>query len=348
MTQRTMAGLLALVLLVGLWAYALTTPVRYVTYHPGLTVDVLGEGDRGDEIVQINGQKTYRDGGQLRMTTVYRTQPEAEVNIFEAMEAWLDPDAALYPYDAVYRPDETKEEAETESAVMMVSSQDSATAVALRELGHEVKQVVEVLNVGTDVPAEGKLKVRDIIRAVNGKTITSSQDIVDIVEATKPGESLTFSITRKKIDNDVRVTPKLIDGKPRVGITPGPGFEFPFDVTVGIDPTIGGPSAGLLFSLAIYDTLTPGSLTGDAIVAGTGTIDSDGKVGPIGGIQQKIAASRDADAALFLVPPDNCADVVGLDDPGLRLVRAETMHKAVKAIKAWVEDHDAKLPTCEK
>ena len=97
----------------------------------------------------------------------------------------------------------------------------------------------------------------------------------------------------------------------RVGIVPGTGFTFPFDVHVNIDPDIGGPSAGLMFSLAIYDTLTPGSLTGDELVAGTGTIPDDGSVGPIGGIQQKIVAARDDGAELFLVPPDNCADALG-------------------------------------
>ena len=83
---------------------------------------------------------------------------------------------------------------------------------------------------------------------------------------------------------------------------------MPFDVSVNINDDIGGPSAGLMFSLAIYDTLTPGSLTGGQVVAGTGTIDDGGQVGPIGGIQQKIAGAREAGAQLFLVPPDNCAD----------------------------------------
>ena len=101
-----------------------------------------------------------------------------------------------------------------------------------------------------------------------------------------------------------------------------------------------------MFSLAIFDTLTPGSLTGDQVVAGTGTIDEEGKVGPIGGIQQKIVGAREDGAKLFLVPPDNCDDALGARNGDMRLVKAVTMHAAVQAIEKWVEDPDAKLPTC--
>ena len=133
---------------------------------------------------------------------------------------------------------------------------------------------------------------------------------------------------------------------PRIGIVPGNGFDFPFQVHVNIDPDVGGPSAGLMFSLAIYDTLTPGSLTGDAAVAGTGTMSEDGSVGPIGGIQQKIVGARDDGAELFLVPPDNCADALKAPNGDMRLVRADTMHDAVEALETWVDDPDAALPSC--
>src|SRR4029450_11881999 len=103
-----------------------------------------------------------------------------------------------------------------------------------------------------------------------------------------------------------------------------------FDVSVNIDSSIGGPSAGLMFSLGIYDTLTPGSLTGGEVVAGTGTIDGSGKVGPIGGIQQKIVGARDAGARLFLVPPDNCQDAAGAPADDMRLGEGCDMHDAVR------------------
>jgi Lon-like protease len=131
----------------------------------------------------------------------------------------------------------------------------------------------------------------------------------------------------------VDVTPEEVDGDLRIGITPGVGFDFPFEVSVDIADNIGGPSAGLMMSLAIYDTLTPGSLTGGADIAGTGTITPAGKVGPIGGIQQKIAAARDAGAELFLVPADNCADALAAPQPGLTLARVSDLDQALTALE---------------
>ncbi len=345
MSQRTLAGIIAVPLLLALWVAALWMPLPYVTYQPGLTVDVLGE-DRDQEIIQVVGAKTYRDDGELRMTTVYVTQPEARVNLFEVMEAWLSDEDAVYPYDAVYAPDETAEGADLESAIQMVSSQDEAVAVALRELGYAAEMVTTIQNVTAGLPADGGLKVGDILVAVGGTPIKDPQDVAGVVRGVPAGTPLQFEIVRDEEPLTVSITPKQVDGAPRVGIVPGPGYSFPFQVDVNIDPDIGGPSAGLMFSLAVYDTLTPGSLTGDGVVAGTGTIDADGSVGPIGGIQQKIVGARDAGAELFLVPPDNCADALGAPTDEMRLVKADTMHDVVAAVETWVEDPDADLPSC--
>lgn len=346
MTQRTLAGLLAVPLLLGLWVVAAFGSLPYVTYEPGLTLDVLAETE-GSEIIQVAGHKTYRDDGELRMTTVYVSQPGARVNLFELMHDWISPEASVYPYKAVYRHDETSEDSRQEGAVEMVSSQDSAIAVALEELGYDVKPAIEVLSVDKGAPADGRLNVRDIFLEVNGKKISSTDDIVNAVKQAPAGRPVAFVVRRDGERTTVSVTPRTEDGKQKIGIQLGGGFIFPFDVSVNIDPEIGGPSAGLMFSLGIYDTLTPGSLTDGQVVAGTGTIDADGKVGPIGGIQQKIVGARDAGAKLFMVPPDNCADALGAPAGDMRLVEARTMHSAVQAIQTWVDDHDADLPTCK-
>lgn len=347
MTQRSLAGLLAVPLLLGLWIVAVTTPLPYVTYEPGLTVDVLDAPD-GKEIIQISGTKTYRDDGELRMTTVYLTQPEAEVNLFELMGAWISRDDAVYPYRAVYAREDTRESNEVQGAIEMVSSQDAAIAVALTELDYDVKPAPEVFSVTKDAPADGRLEVRDVIVAVNGTPVTTTAEVGDAVRATPPDTDVTLTVVRDGAEREVTVTPGEKDGSPFIGIDMLPGYRFPFDVSVDIDPAIGGPSAGLMFSLAIYDTLTPGSLTDGEIVAGTGTISPDGKVGPIGGIQQKIAAARETGAQLFMVPPDNCADALDAPNDDMQLVRADTMHDARLAIEAWVDDEDADLPSCEK
>lgn len=344
-SQRTLAGLVAVPLVLALWAAAAVLPVPYVTYEPGLTVDVLAE-EEGRERIQVRGAPTYRTGGELRMTTVYVTQPESRVNLFAAMDAWIDREQAVYPYDAVYDEDQTAEDAERQSSVQMISSKDAATAAALRELDYAVTPVVEVLDVTDGLPAEGRLRVGDVIEAVDGEEVRSASQVARLVRAAGAGAPVEFRVRR---DGDVRgvtVTPRKTPDGPLVGIVPGQGYRFPIEVDVEISDTIGGPSAGLVFALAIYDTLTPGSLTGGAVVAGTGTVDAQGRVGPIGGIQQKIAASRDAGAALFLVPPDNCAQALGAPRGDVRLVRADTMHSARLAIEAWVEDPDADLPAC--
>jgi PDZ domain-containing protein len=350
MTQRTLAGLMAVVLLGVLVAVTMFKPLPYVTYQPGSTIDVLGQTD-GQEIIQVKGHEVYRDQGQLRMTTVLISNPGAKPDLFTLMTDWLNPDDGVYPFDAVYEADVSEEENREEGQVEMVTSQDAATAAALRELGYQVTPIIEVAAVTKGTPADGKLQVRDHLLSVDGTPIKTSQDVADAVSGATKGKPIRFKVRRggkngKIVTTDI--TPVDIDGFQRVGIRLGLGFELPFDVSVKINENIGGPSAGLMFSLAIFDTLTPGSLTGDETVAGTGTIDENGKVGPIGGIQQKIVGAQDDGAKLFLVPPQNCDEALGSRHGDMRLVKAVTMHAAVQAIEAWVKDPDAKLPTCTR
>jgi PDZ domain-containing protein len=346
MTQRTIAALLAVPMVIALLVAAWTRPLPYVTYEPGLTVDVLGQ-ENGKEIIQVQGHRTYRDDGELRMTTVYVSRPRTDIRLYELMTDWLSRKDAVYPYDAVYQPDETDADSKTEGAVDMVSSQDAAVAVALHELGYRAKPAIEVLFVDPGSPADGRLHVRDIFLRVNGEKITDADQLKQAISGTEPGDPVHFTVLRDGRHVEVSVVPEEDEGEPRVGIQLGGGFIFPFDVEVNINPDIGGPSAGLMFSLGIYDTLTPGSLTGGQTVAGTGTIDASGKVGPIGGIQQKIAGASGDGAELFLVPPDNCKDAIGAQNGDMRLVKAPTMHSAVESIEAWVEDPDADLPSCQ-
>lgn len=353
MSQRLIAAMIAAPLVLVLLLVAAFLPLDYVTYSPGYTVDVLGESD-GAEIIQVDGHETYRDEGELRMTTVLVSRPKDDgecaggcKSLYELMGTWASSDDAIYPYDAVYSDDETPESNDRQGAVSMVTSQDAAIAVALRELGFETKPAVEVSFVEKGMPAEGKLLVRDVLLKVNGEPITEAQQLVEAVRETEPGDAVDLTIRRGRTTSEVSVVPRQIDGRQYIGITPGNGYLFPFDVRVNIDSDIGGPSAGLMFSLAIYDTLTPGSLTGGGVVAGTGEIAATGEVGPIGGIQQKIAGARDDGAELFLVPPANCEEALGADNGDMRLVRATTMKVALEAIEDWVADPDADLPSCE-
>ncbi len=348
MSQRTSAGLAAVCLLILVWAAAAFTPLPYVTYSPGPTVDLLASADDGEPKIQVIGRPAYRDEGELRLTTIYVDDPEKRVNLFSVLRAYFDPDEAVYPRSAIYSPEETDESSSRQNAVQMISSQDTAVAAALTELGYEVGEVIEVLDVSAGMPAEGKLKVRDQLVEIGGREISETQDVIDAVDAAPVGEPLEFVVRRDGDLRTIEVTPREVDGDKRVGISPGPGFSFPFEVEVNIGDNIGGPSAGLMMALAVYDTLTRGSMTDGNSVAGTGTVTRAGEVGPIGGIQQKIAAARDAGSELFLVPTDNCDAVSGVDHGDMRLVKATDMHDAVTSIEAWAVDPDATLPSCEE
>jgi PDZ domain-containing protein len=347
MSRRTVSSIVASALLAVLFVVAVTMPVPFITMSPGPTVDVLAENN-GKEIVQVEGHKTYPTDGRLELTTIKLTGPNQDVNIGEALAAWFDKSRAVYPREAFYRPNESEQDVQTESTVQMVGSQDTAVEVALTELGYHVDKVTEVLVVKPGSPADGKLKTRDQIVSVNGEPIRNANNVSKLVQGTPAGQAATFVVRRRGKEKTVSVVPKASKDGPKVGIVVGPGYNFPFDVSVNIDERIGGPSAGLIFSLAVYDTLTPGALTGGAAVAGTGTIAENGTVGPIGGIQQKIIAAADSGAKLFLVPPRNCASAMaaGVDEKEMRLVKAPTMHSAVQSLEKYADNPDAALPKC--
>jgi PDZ domain-containing protein len=252
----------------------------------------------------------------------------------------------------IYPPEQSVADVQRESSVQMVGSQDTAIAVALQELGYRLPLLTEVLGVTQGAPADGKLKPRDVLLEVNGVTIKDVNQVSDAVQKSPPGKDATFVVRRDGKTRTITVmTEESPDekGKSVVGVEIGTGYDFPFDVKVRIDQAIGGPSAGLIFATAVYDTLTPGALTGGHDVAGTGTIDAAGKVGPIGGIQQKIVAAADAGAEVFLVPPANCKAALGakVDEDEIRLVKAPTLHSAVKSLETYAADDNAELPSCE-
>lgn len=349
MSQRLIAVCIAGPLALILGGIALAVPLPYASYSPGPTFDILGKDENQAEVIQVDGHKAYYDDGQIRFTTVIASSNGQKLTLGDALTRWLDPDRAVVPYDVVHPKDQSAEDEEAEGAIQMSTSQDVAKAVALKEIGIEVPTAIQVASVDPEGPAKDKLLAGDIFKEVDGEPVTDNDQIVDAVQKHTDLTNVEFRILRDKKELTVRVKPVMgeIDGTtaPRVGISLGLGYEFPFKIQLRVDPTVGGPSAGLMFSLAIYDTLTPGSMTGGATIAGTGELLPDGRVGPIGGIEQKIAGAQEAGAQLFFVPKDNCPDVKDLD-PDLRLVKATTMHEARLALAKWSKDRDAELPAC--
>jgi len=345
MTQRTWAALLAVPLFVALGWYAAFSPVPFVTYAPGPTINVLGEtGDK--PIISVQGHRTYPDDGELRMTTVSVTQRNAKLDLFTLMKAWFSREQAIYPYDIQYGDGGSQQQDTEEGQVQMIGSQDSAIAAALRQLGYQVHPALEILAVTPGMPADGELRARDVVRRFDGTRVTAGTQLAKLIAAVPKGASVPMTVVRRGEPVTVRVTPTTKDGTKLIGVTLGIGYTFPFKVSVNIVESISGPSAGLMFALSIYDMLTPGSLTSGGAVAGTGAIDGRGGVGEIGGIQQKIAGARHDGAQLFLVPPANCADALTSDHGSMRLAKAATLKDAIAEVTAWGKDHNVRLPQC--
>jgi len=204
----------------------------------------------------------------------------------------------------------------------------------------------KVSTVAKDTPADGKLKPGDIVLAVDGQTVTQVPQVGDFVREHKVGENVVFLIQRGGAEQTVQLKTAATPGeptRPMVGITIG--VESPVKVTVNLGQDIGGPSAGTAFALAIYDKLTPGALLDGKHVAGTGTIDALGQVGPIGGIQQKIAGAKNDGATILLVPADNCEAALHAGVNGIQLVKITTLTEAIASIKAAVSGQ-GEVPSC--
>ena len=351
MSRRTAAGLLAMVLVAGFVIYAGVRSTGYVTFRPGPTINVLGKYD-DRQVIEVTGRKTYPDDGGLRMVTIIPSPAEENVNLVEVLAGWFDRDVAVLPKEAVYPKGTTDKQQQQQSAVEMSTSQDAATAAALKVLGIPFRaRAVAVAEVGEGTPADGKLEVGDVIVSVDGTPITDADALLKAIRRHRPGEDVAVVVTRD--ERELTVTLKTVAYPesptiPRIGITPGYDFEFPFRVRFNISDTIGGPSAGMMFALSLYDVLTPGSLTGGQQVAGSGEIDADGVVGSIGGIGQKIVGAQRDGAKLFLVAADNCAEAATAhyDRSKIQLVKVRTLRDAITDLEAWSRDPSTDLPGC--
>lgn len=344
---RTLSLGAGLVLVVLLTALAALLPVPYVILSPGPTANTLGtDGDDGD-VIQVSGRDTYPTEGHLQLLTVSVSGgPGAKTDLLSAVRAWFDGDAAVVPEEQVYPDDPSREEIRERNAEEMQLSQNSATTAALTELGIPIQRDVVVRSVSEGAPAQGVLKAGDVIKSVAGVATPDPQAVRDVIQAQEPGEPVRVTVLRAGEQQDLAVpTEDNGEGLAQVGIVPDVKQTYPFQVQIRLQD-VGGPSAGMMFTLGIIDKLTPGPLTGGAFVAGTGTITDDGDVGPIGGIKQKLAGAKDAGATVFLAPEENCGETRGSVPDGLQVVRVGTLDDALTALDAVREQRTADLPAC--
>ncbi len=339
MNRRILTLVVALVPIVVFGVLLAVVTVPYVSLGPGPTFDTLGEVD-GKQVVAIEGTQTHPTSGHLNMTTVSERD---ELTLADALTLWLSGEQ-LVPRDLIYPPGKSRDQIDQSNDADFKDSEDSAEYAALGYLKYP--PAVTVATVSDPGPSVGKLHAGDAVDAVNGTAVSNVDQFTALLKKTKPGETAVIDYRRKNSPpGTARVTlgthPKGDFGFLGVAVLNAPWAPFAVDFNLA---NVGGPSAGLMFSLAVIDKLTTGDLVGSKFVAGTGTINLDGSVGPIGGIVHKMVAAREAGATVFLVPAKNCYEASSDKVAGLQLVKIDSLGQAVDALHAMTSG--GQPPSC--
>jgi PDZ domain-containing protein len=315
----------ALVVMVILSVVAWNLELDYLAFSPGPV------SDAADTIV-VEEVPFYPPDGELLMLTVI----SQDVNLFEVVIAGIDPTIDLIRKDAVRRPGESDEDYRSRVLQQMDDSNFRAIAVALNYLGIEmvpVEVVIDGLVEGTD--AAGVLRQGDTLTAVNDAPVSGAADITAILEPLSPGDVVSLTVLRDGEILDLEVELAERDdqpGVPMIGILVGEITQPPFPISIR-SGDVGGPSAGMMHTLAIIDSLTEGELTRGHVIAGTGTIALDGTVGPIGGIRQKVVAAEAAGAQYILVPERNYQTALTAERHTIEIVPIRTIDDAVEFLE---------------
>lgn len=330
----------------------LAAPGPYLLESAGPAVDVHGSY-QDKQLVTIKGADTYPSDSHLFMTTVTQWgTPQVGVTGAQTVAALFSKDLQMMPVRSVYAPAQTLESAQKQDAAMMDSSQNAAAVVALQKAGYKVTMK---LTVAAD---HGDFRKGDVLKSltINGTTtpITTFSDLSSRLFATNAGTRVNVGVTRDGKSVDIVATTVAYEADSTGWVHPGSrlgvalidsDLKFPVDVTYDVQG-IGGPSAGTMFTLGIYDSLTKGSLAGSATLAGTGTMSYNGDVGAIGGIQHKLVGAYGKGARNFLAPAENCAETVGYTPAGMKVWSIRTIDDALAAARAIGEGKEPDLPQC--
>ncbi|MFA5882771.1 MAG: PDZ domain-containing protein [Acidimicrobiia bacterium] len=321
------AGILTLLVLAALAAAAFIH-VPYVIISPGDATPL----DAG--VLRVDGATTYQHEGDLLFLTV--AVSSRDPNLYRYLFAKLDDNASVEKRQEVIGCAGYAESARL-SVDQMDQSQDVAKTVALRRLGYEVPDEpgrVQILDVQCDGPSDGRLQLGDVIVSLDGTPVASADEVRPLIVAHAPGDTAVFGVLRDGEHRDVRVELGERDGSAFAGIVTQTDRRHRIPIGVQIDTArVSGPSAGLAFSLAIIDDLTPGDLTGGRDVAVTGTINEDGTVGPVGGVAQKAVTARRVGARLMIVPQDEVKDAKARAGD-MKVVGVRTIDDALAALAA--------------
>ena len=351
--RRTVAAG-SFILVVALIAAVFLVPVNAVIEAPGPTWNVLDNGSSSDQdVLKVSGTETYPTEGALRMTTVSVSGcPGYPVTTADLIAAWFSADKRIVDRNEVCPQDQSAEQVEETGKAQMTASQDSAVIAALVETGKAGAMHLTVTEV-TEQQTSTEIQAGDVLETITPQggqttTLASFSQLRELMTTIPEGTRVTLGVRR----GDQKASAALTTIAPQEGTTGSLlglslkiSVDSPVEATFGLSD-VGGPSAGMMFALGVVDEITPGSLTGGKDISGTGTIDMTGQVGPIGGIQQKMAGARESGSTFFLAPASNCNEVTGHEPKGMQVFAVNTLHEAIAATEAIASGNTSGLATC--
>ena len=336
--------LLVLILLIT----AFVIPLPYVIIEPGDPQNTLGKVEKGSSkrLIEITGVKTFPTTGKLNLTSIYVSSPEAKILGFDVLTAWIDGEKSVQPREVFFPKGISNKEVNQQNALDMRQSQEHAKVSALHYLGYKIPEKIIISTITKASPNKKILQNGDEIIKLNGVEVASAADfrkqLAAISVAKTPSDKMQLTILRKSEEKVFTVSTYKLPAKQKVlGLMVESKYHYPFTIKIGLKD-VGGPSAGLMFSLGIIEKLRSENLTRGRNISGTGTIDAFGKIGPIGGIEEKLIGAARAGSKLFLAPALNCDDIHHIPK-GLQVVAVETLAEAVTALKN--QDLES-LPAC--
>ena len=342
------------ILVVALIAAVFLVPVNAVIEAPGPTWNVLDNGSSSDQdVLKVSGTETYPTEGALRMTTVSVSGcPGYPVTTADLIAAWFSADKRIVDRNEVCPQDQSAEQVEETGKAQMTASQDSAVIAALVETGKAGAMHLTVTEV-TEQQTSTEIQAGDVLETITPQggqttTLASFSQLRELMTTIPEGTRVTLGVRRGEQKASAALTtiaPQEGTTGSLLGLSLKISVDSPVEATFGLSD-VGGPSAGMMFALGVVDEITPGSLTGGKDISGTGTIDMTGQVGPIGGIQQKMAGARESGSTFFLAPASNCNEVKGHEPKDMQVFAVNTLHEAVAATEAIASGDTSGLATC--
>jgi len=323
----------------------LAAPIPYVFFKPGVPDNVTGS------LIEIKDAKSYEANGKLYITSILVTNPNSPVFGAETLYNWALGPHVVLPREVVYPLAVEGRVIERDSRAEMAGSKVTATAAALSFLGYQFEEIYFVSRILEYSDAKGKLEPGDRILIVDGDKINEIEEIRGAYSDKKIGDVIDIEVERvingesRNVLESVRLVSNQELGadpnRPAIGILVGTTAKFPVDIDFNIRG-VGGPSAGLIFAVGVVEKLTPEDLLRGRQIAGTGSIDPNGRVRAIGGIEEKMIGASRKGATIFLAPRENCPDIKHVPK-GLKVIPVSTLSEAIAALRA---PDGFRFPTC--